>query len=156
MRAAVCVLGCLFAATSFADSVICQGHLRNQSIDRNVVVHQKCILDNVKIAGNIDVKAQGSLTLKRSQVAGNVHAGDDFGGLNLVENHIQGNLEIFSGHKAELIRNQVAGAIDIQNNIGKLVLKHNQSESLSCIHNRIAPIGSHNDATHKHEQCRDL
>ena len=131
MRAAVCVLGCLFAATSFADSVICQGHLRNQSIDGNVVVHQKCILDNVKIAGNIEVKAQCSLTLKRSQVAGNVHAGDDFGGLNLVENHIQ-------------------------NNIGKLVLKHNQSQSLSCIHNRIAPIGSHNDATHKHEQCRDL
>lgn len=156
MRTTLFLLSCLVSSISFADVVTCQGHLRNETIDRNVLVTQKCILDNVKIHGNIEVQPQGSLTLKRSQVSGNVTAKAGFGGVDLMENRIAGNIEILGGNRAELVRNQVVGSIDIQNNSGKIILRKNQSQSLNCVKNRILPLGDNNQTTTKTEQCVSL
>ena len=147
---------CFSSASVFAEQVMCQGHLRNKNIPANLIVTQKCILDHVKIDGNIHIQHNGSLTLKRSQILGNIQADDYFSGLHIEESHVTGDIQIRAGREVHLQRNHVTGKIDIQNNIGNIVLKHNQSQTLICIHNRIMPRGTDNQAPHKTEQCSNL
>jgi hypothetical protein len=144
------------STSTFAEQLICQGHLRNKNIVADLIVEQRCILDNAKISGNIQVKNNASLILKRSQVGGNISAHDYFSGVHIEETAIHGDLNIRAGREVSLIKNQVQGDIDIQNNIGSILLRHNHSQMLICIHNRIAPLGQNNQAQQKLEQCQAL
>lgn len=149
------LLSCL-SLPVYAEQLICQGHLRNKSIHADLIVEQKCILDNAKITGSIQVQQHGSLVLKRSQVSGDIVADHYFSGIHIEESRIGGNLNITSGREVKLIKNQVDGDINLQNNLGAITLKHNQSQALICIHNRVAPIGMQNQAAEKIEQCQAL
>ena len=156
MQRLVAFLLFFISAPIYADQVICQGHLRNKTIDADLLITQKCILDNAKILGNIELQDHASLILKRSQVNGNIQTNAYFSGLHIEETAIDGNIHIRSGRELKLIKNQVTGTINIQNNIGNILLKNNHSQILNCVHNRILPQGMQNQANQKLEQCRDL
>lgn len=147
---------CFIALPSFADTLICQGQLRNKNINADLVVEKKCILDNAKINGNIEIKQHGSLVLKRSQVSGNIQADAYFSGIQIEETHVAGNIQLAAGREIMLKRNQVEGEIDLQNNLGVIQLEYNRSQALLCVHNRIAPLGAHNQASSKLAQCQTL
>ena len=156
MRGLALLLFACVSSSVYAEQLICQGNLRNKTIQADLIVQQRCILDNANIQGNIEVKNAASLTLKRSRISGDVHAHDYFSGIHIEESHIAGKLSVHAGRDVRLIKNQVAGDIDVQDNIGTVLIKQNQSQALICVHNRIQPTGFANQATQKLEQCAAL
>lgn len=138
--------------------VICNGTLKDRSIDDNVKVVQTCQLNQVTIKGNVMVERGATLTMMQSKIDGNLESKGRFHKITATANNIDGNIQLKEGGSATIKQNRIEGNIELEKNSGTLSVQSNTVDgNLVCKENRSAPTGGQNRVEgNKEGQCRNL
>lgn len=147
-------LATMMSASVFAGDIHCNGHLSHQNIDGNVNVTQQCSLINVKVSGNVMLQNNAILTLKNSQIKGNVESKGSFHKITAIHNNIDGNIQLTNGKVISLIQNTVNGDVQLKNNHSSVVVKMNNIDgNLQCENTPTRPVLVSNQVS-GNTQCR--
>lgn len=156
------------AVPAFAD-VYCPPSLGPVTIDDNVVVVGKCVLNGTQVKGNVLVQHNGALTVRDARIEGNIQAD---GGIyvRVLRTNVGGDIQLegVSGEVSRVQRSSIGGNLQLDNNRIRLVAEYNSIDgdlqafsntggvviryntidgNLQCKNNRPAPTGGFNQVS---------
>lgn len=149
------------------------------TIDDNVIVVGKCVLNGTHVKGNVLVEHNGASTVRDARIEGNIQADGgvyvrvnrtDVGGdiqlegvsgeeSRIKRSNIGGNLQLDSNRVRLLAENNIIdGDLQAFGNTGGVVIRYNTIDgNLQCKSNRPAPTGGFNQVSgNKEDQCARL
>lgn len=176
--ALVCAAGFGGASSAWAGDYPCPPNRGAVTIDGNIVVTGTCTLNGTvvkgnvhmnrgtlrvlgaKIDGSIQVAGGSSVTVRNSQVNGNIQLENLAGAGSLVlDNKVGGSVQMKQNRKyLDVRRNTVDADVQAFSNTGGVNIQRNViGGNLQCKSNVPAPTGGYNQVSgNKEDQCRRL
>jgi hypothetical protein len=162
-----------------ADDVHCPPALGNVTVDGNVLITARCVLDGTTVIGNVHLYSGGSLIATNARIDGNIQAERaDFidvtatrvggsiqldelvGDRSIVEgSEIGGSVQLNANRsRLELLDSEVGADVQAFTNSGGVLIEGNVIDgNLQCKSNSPAPVGGSNRVGgNREDQCANL
>jgi hypothetical protein len=162
-----------------ADDVHCPPGLGNVTVDGNVLITARCVLDGTTVIGNVHLYSGGSLIATNARIDGNIQAeradfidvtGTRVGGSiqldelvgdrSVVEgSEIGGSVQLQANRsRLELLDSEVGADVQAFTNSGGVLIANNVIDgNLQCKSNSPAPVGGSNRVGgNREDQCANL
>lgn len=162
-----------------ADDVHCPPGLGNVTVDGNVLITARCVLDGTTVIGNVHLYSGGSLIATNARIDGNIQAERaDF--IDVTATHVGGSIQLdeLVGDRSVVEGSEIGGSVqlkanrsrlelldsdvgaDVQaftNSGGVLIANNVIDGNLQCKSNSPAPVGGGNRVGgNREDQCANL